>query len=1125
MAAPQPLSAGLLPSSLAAGFPALPPACLYTLHTTAEELERFRERIGGPREGPPNQQQQQQQQQQSNQQGWGPSPEAAALERQGAPRASVRQRVAATPQQQQAEGPPSPQQTVTHTCVVFSRWTSYKSILSGKSRSVRPGDQGPRGAPWCPPPDGFEGGGPQPQLPGCLIVSKEEGRRRLEAYAACLHAGSEQQQAAAEGERKTDFAAAAARKPDRQQQADPAPRPHTSLGLIMRELPSLDPAEFLLLHSRMQAQLEAVSRAAASPIPLPPSSSSSSSSGADEAWLSHRMQQLAVEGRLAEGAACKDSARGGVSSSSWRQADRKAATNPRGKHTTRMPTDFTSSSSSSSSGSGRRCGGVQDCRQGKGGAGGCCVAGEGEETEGSCCLYDAIGNEKGRRYYLRDSLSARYWDGLLLDSASWYEMTIEPIAAYIAAALHAHSALQRELEANQKETPSFPHLCCSSNSNSNNSISSSGSGGRSSTFPTASSAPPTTAGGELGAEKEACFREKEVARQPRRRPIVAADGCCGAGGDLRQLSRHFDLVVGVDPSLLKIALCRHNCQLLAREDSGCAPVLLLHQQLQQLAAFRNCWSTRDPTSILASRQRLSLHALTQQQEAINGCSSSSNNSSSNSSCNSSSNSSSGDSSSNSSSSVQPASKATAAQQQQQQQQRRPRAGEGDANEAAAAAVAAADIGGSCAFCVPFSPLPCRFCMHPSAAVEGLLRSRKQETGNETERETEEETEEGTEVEAENETENEAAPQRQPAQGDQPAAAAATAAAAAATAAAAAACDAGAHGGGALAGEEGAPFSPLLPIDWLYMSPPWGGENYEGCRDFLRSRYFTSNHESLLQLVAAAAKVAPNVCLFLPRSTDLHELFVAASLLSFPLIEVEVLFLPSKQQTGFKGGSSLPASAAAAAAEALNTPYPKAVIVYLVREVRAWVEGRGLPTGASHALSLSVPSKGWLRADGRFLSPSQAAGGVAFGRRKGDNSLDFAFCPLLARPRADRGKQERRQAAGEEETEQLTADVVLRQGDEPSLPLSFDRLVEAVAAAMRTLATSQTQTNPSPSSSSSASSPSASPSPSSSSSPSSRVELAEAALHCGCLSVGCAAFSAFCGEAIRGSLCSLEKEEC
>ena len=46
---------------------------------------------------------------------------------------------------------------------------------------------------------------------------------------------------------------------------------------------------------------------------------------------------------------------------------------------------------------------------------------------------------------------------------------------------------------------------------------------------------------------------------------------------------------------------------------------------------------------------------------------------------------------------------------------------------------------------------------------------------------------------------------------------------------------------------------FLPIDWVYMSPPWGGEGYAGHRDFLRDRYFVSDKKDIFQLVLAAAR--------------------------------------------------------------------------------------------------------------------------------------------------------------------------------------------------------------------------------------------------------------------------------
>ncbi|KAL8270704.1 hypothetical protein Esti_005360 [Eimeria stiedai] len=991
----------LLPSSLTAGFPALPPACLYILQTTHEEVSRLRDLAAGST---------------TPDHSWGAAGAAPLLAGGGASGSPTSPAVT-----EGRAASHSAQPSLTHACVVFSRWTPYKSLpeVGGQSKpaeAVKTAHASLLGARTK-------------RLPGRLEASKKYALQELKQYEAQLRGCGKQQRVAA---------VMGAGEPETQQ-------PLTSLGVIMREVDALDPAEFLLLHSRMQQQLKAASLAAAAPLlaPLPPHcrSSKGSSSSSDEMDLSERMGLLAVGSSGEAEGSCRACPYGDSSSSNSSSSKKSTSSSssssgcglsspsrqPDGRSA--PPTDYycprdstaspAAATTSSRSSSSREKLGEKETR----GAWRAC----GE----AAASYDAVGNEVGARYYLRDSLSQQYWDGLLLDSDSWFEMTVERIAAHMAATLHAHSALQRALEEACLVSPSYPHTSSSSSSDGGTSFS--------------------AASGVGVVEKEGPRVERVIKGERRtRRPLVAVDGCCGAGGDVRQLSRHFDLVLGVDANLLRVALCRHNCQLLA-ELHHCAPVVMLNQQLQQLAAFRGCWSLRRPHALQLLLERLSLAALLKQQEAINeaafGC---------------------------------------AIKTQEQQMVEEEKTIDASAAtrflhlERQAAAAGETTVGrkggeeeeeegalpllSHCPLCVPFSSFLCPFC-----AAEG----HQSDSGRESSA-------------AARSMGGEGAPfPSQSADEGTPSSYSPSAFAAVRE-----------------TRRPGAPItvnpSALLPIDWLYMSPPWGGVNYEGCRNFLSMRYSLSMHDKLVELVCSAAKVAPNVCLFLPRSTDLHELFVLAALMRFPLVEVEVLYLPSRKKTEDEGGGSHSSKG-----EACCLAYPKAVLVYLVREVRAWVESRGLPEGSLHARASRGCCKGWSSSQkGGFKQPMKDSNsGLNFSFRA-NHQLDFAFCPLSG----FNNKQVEGAVLQQQQQQQPpTADLLLLQQGEPSssCPLSSSKFMHAVEAAMVSLVSADT--------------------------PEGRTrlpafDLIEAAFQQGSLEAAIAAFSSSCGPAVETSLRRLSQQE-
>lgn len=751
-------SSGALHSSLSSGFPALPPACLYTVQTTKAELQRLIACVRGI-----------QQQQDTSPTHKGKDKRPASPIQLSSSSPPVCPSSTAPPADEAATSPVSPiakpgggTSIVTHACLVFSRWTPYRSIV-GKTtaRPSRPRARVPQGSPDGAPARGNSEGAPQ--LPGSLYEIKEEALERLKRYEACLTAAG-QQHSNEQIEKNT--ADHAGHKADGDSEMTEEPREHeearNALGVIMSEISALDPAEFLLLYSRMQAQLGDAALAAASP--LPPSLSTtvcrgvtSRSAVAEKEGLAiEKMKRLPSETVHVPSKCEEDRHHESNCCSGSPDADRDAAT---AASTQMSPSGSATTSAAPASRSPGETWASRGTRKGWGQWG---------DTSRKIA-YDSVGNELCSRYFLRTSLTQQYWKGLLLDSDSWFEMTIETIASYMALNMHAHSALQRELETANLVTPSFPQF----------------SNGR-----------------VDAADAGASICSGAHTRPPRQRPLVAADGCCGAGGDVRQLSRHFDLVLGVDKDLLKVALCRHNAGLLASTESECAPVVLLHQELQQLAALRGCWSVRDPSSVITQSKALTLAALTEHQEALNESLPSKLHN--------------GQWRGRAPSPATEAGPQAAGPRQllQLPGARRdaasPAQGEGVMETgmlpSEATSCEADGIRPRC-LCVPFSSLLCRLCAEPAFAADTAVRDWR-DSGSQSS--------EPLQVHS---GENEEAPEW-----------------------------------------EGRPMGPLgvapeavLPIDWLYMSPPWGGENYEGCRDFLTSRYFLSTHQDLVELIVTAAR--------------------------------------------------------------------------------------------------------------------------------------------------------------------------------------------------------------------------------------------------------------------------------
>lgn len=952
--------------------------------------------------------------------------------------------------------------TVTHTCVVFSRWTPYTSIVKESQGPTKPGQgaASQQGGGKEAPPCRGKSGGPC-ELPGSPSELDENALEQLQRYESFLRE-SEKQHASGDLEAPAASNNEIGKAADRLGCIDTEKEPgqedaSNSLGRIMQELRSLDPAEFLLLYSRMEARLKSAVTAAACPLPpsmahvcpggplrLPSSMAHACTGGplgppslmahvcpggplgppsTSEALRAPNMQE--TEEASSRSLCSCTRLRGDKMSAccsghtAYRRQEEGHSENKerQGKNRRRVggKTGAASQLSVSSSAPSTTCG--ASASRSSGGPQGPPKSWMAWHSEAhAAAAYDSIGNDTGRKYFLRRVLSQHYGDGLLLDSDSWTLMTIEPIAAHLALSMSAHSALQRELEGTGRVAFSFPRLSSSSSG-----VSSSG-------------------------NREATLQFDGP------RPIVAADGCCGAGGDVRQLSRHFDLVLGVDSDLLRVALCRHNCEILASRDAGCAPVFLFHKQLQQLANLRGCWSVRNLPVSEASCMQLTLAALLSHQEEDNKTFFD------------------GISSGlwrgtghrreiEAEATPQAGQGVTTSQPPQLSETQRDRGdfyspppssppssssvenkdGEGEKNEN--------NCGGCCGrgncLCVPFSLLPCRLCSAPALAAEALLRDKAESSK---EKQQQQPVHPPSQPQDEGDVKTTECRERRRSLGDM------------------------------------LKTHQVLPVDWLYMSPPWGGENYEGCKDFYSTRFFPSTHGALIDLVVAAARVSPNVCLFMPRSTDLHEVFAVASLLHFPLVEVEVLYLCLRQQAlrGKKGSS--PSSA-----QLVGPVYPKAVIIYLVREVCAWVESRGVPSANVFLHAQKGPCKGWLSAAGVPKYPKKAGQGVkAAFRERESESLDFAFSELSFLNQEVSGREKKN----------VTVDVLASaQGGDSgvSAPLSFSHLLLAASAAMAALRTGKREVAVH------------------------HPHAVEEALQRGSLDVALAAFSALCGAEMAAAL--------
>lgn len=625
---------GILKSSLVAGYPALPPACVYTINIAKSSL------------------------------GFLLSNSQKTSDVEGISR-----------DRQELTG--SNGEAAYHTCVVLSRWTPYNDVkdlhdvVEEEEPFVR-----------CDLRGGAVNQG------DCLAV-KQGDESSLHAAVRTGNAQRFSHSPPADSDGRANRTADSVVTPPIPRQAPPSLQcaegerqratanvPLTPLGRIMQDLKRLDAGEFLLLYDTMQRKLNSVAVAAATPLvpfetwgeccvaPCPQLHS-------EDACIAKQVQRLSL-------------------------------------------------APSGGGASGGRVFSIAAADSGPGGAG------DSDEE------FDSVGNEVGEKYFLRDQLSHLYNKGILIDRDGWHEMTIEPIARYMAVVMYTHSHFQRQLELCGCSAPSFPQLCSYH---------------------------------KVGQQATSPKGPERV------RPLVAADGCCGLGGDVVQLQQVFDFVVGVDCDILRVALCRHNADLvrehLQQKQRSCCPVMLLHDELQQVAAFRSGWSVRDNQTIRDSVHRLTLRALQDRQagknlllEKLMG---------------------------------------------RPQWQRQSKANKGVGGSAVGATSSdsagalkgiASDCTATCSVkgmgrfphlcvCVPFSSAVCPFCF--CAVDHDLTGAYSEQTC----------------------TQLDSGPSE-------------------------AAVD-------------------VLPLDWLYISPPWGGRNYKGRRNVTEEVFFPSTASDMVDLVISSAK--------------------------------------------------------------------------------------------------------------------------------------------------------------------------------------------------------------------------------------------------------------------------------
>jgi len=62
-----------------------------------------------------------------------------------------------------------------------------------------------------------------------------------------------------------------------------------------------------------------------------------------------------------------------------------------------------------------------------------------------------------------------------------------------------------------------------------------------------------------------------------------------------------------------------------------------------------------------------------------------------------------------------------------------------------------------------------------------------------------------------------------------------------------------------------------PVDAIFLSPPWGGPSYVDLEQF----DLTKTNPNIIEIFRAAEKITPNICLYLPRNTNLDQLLEMA----------------------------------------------------------------------------------------------------------------------------------------------------------------------------------------------------------------------------------------------------------
>lgn len=58
-------------------------------------------------------------------------------------------------------------------------------------------------------------------------------------------------------------------------------------------------------------------------------------------------------------------------------------------------------------------------------------------------------------------------------------------------------------------------------------------------------------------------------------------------------------------------------------------------------------------------------------------------------------------------------------------------------------------------------------------------------------------------------------------------------------------------------------------DTIFLSPPWGGMDYKNCADYSLKQWITPN---IYDIIRTSRSLAKNLILYLPRNSNLVELF-------------------------------------------------------------------------------------------------------------------------------------------------------------------------------------------------------------------------------------------------------------